>query len=117
MCAAVLLAVVSTHATAQTRLLRFPDIHGDRMAFSLTEGGQAMRYAPIWSRDGGSLTFSNKDEELYVLHVESKTLTAAKSVIAGRDPQLERAVDEVMRMIRDDLRTRPERPALPVKTP
>ena len=40
-----------------------------------------------------------------------------KSVIAGRDPQLERAVDEVMRLIANDPRTLPKRPAPPVKTP
>ena len=40
-----------------------------------------------------------------------------QSVIAGRDPQLERAVEEVLRMIREDPRSLPERPAPPVKTP
>ena len=40
-----------------------------------------------------------------------------RSVIAGRDPQLERAVDEVLRMMRDDPKALPERPAPPVKTP
>ena len=39
------------------------------------------------------------------------------SVIAGRDPQLERAVEEVMRMMREDPKTLPNRPAAPVKTP
>ena len=40
-----------------------------------------------------------------------------RSVIAGRDPQLERAVEEVLRMIREDPKSLPERPAPPVKTP
>ena len=40
-----------------------------------------------------------------------------KSVIAGRDPQLERAIDEITRMIREDPRALPDRPAPPVKTP
>ena len=40
-----------------------------------------------------------------------------RAVIAGRDPQLERAVEEVLRMIREDPKRLPERPAPPVKTP
>lgn len=40
-----------------------------------------------------------------------------KAVIAGRDPQLERAVEEVMRRIRENPKRLPERPAPPVKTP
>ena len=40
-----------------------------------------------------------------------------QSVIAGRDPQLERAVEEVLRMIREDPKALPARPAPPVKTP
>ncbi len=40
-----------------------------------------------------------------------------QSVIAGRDPQLERAVEEVLRMIRDNPMSLPDRPAPPVKTP
>ena len=40
-----------------------------------------------------------------------------KSVIAGRDPQLERAIEEVSRMIREEPRSLPTRPAPPVKTP
>ena len=38
-----------------------------------------------------------------------------KSVIAGRDPQLERAVDEVMKKLRQPVKL-PSRPAPPVKT-
>ena len=40
-----------------------------------------------------------------------------RSVIAGRDPQLERAVEEVLRMMRENPKSLPERPAPPVKTP
>jgi tricorn protease len=39
------------------------------------------------------------------------------SVIAGRDPQLERAVSEVMRMMREHPRRLPPRPVPPVKAP
>ena len=40
-----------------------------------------------------------------------------RAVIAGRDPQLERAVEEVLRMMSEDPKALPERPAPPVKTP
>ncbi len=40
-----------------------------------------------------------------------------KSVIEGRDPQLERAVEEVMKQVRKRPRRLPDRPAAPVKTP
>ena len=40
-----------------------------------------------------------------------------RSVIAGRDPQLERAVEEVLRMIRENPKSLPAPPAPPVKTP
>ena len=40
-----------------------------------------------------------------------------QSVIAGRDPQLERAVEEVLRLMRENPKSLPERPAPPVKTP
>jgi tricorn protease len=39
------------------------------------------------------------------------------SVIAGRDPQLERGVQEVLRMIQEHPRRLPTRPAPPVKAP
>lgn len=39
-----------------------------------------------------------------------------KSVLAGRDPQLERGVEEVMKKIREEPRKIPGRPADPVKT-
>ena len=40
-----------------------------------------------------------------------------KSVIEGRDPQLERAVEEVMKKVRGQPKRLPDRPAPPVKTP
>ncbi len=39
-----------------------------------------------------------------------------KAVLEGRDPQLERAIEEVMRRVREDPRRLPTRPAAPVKT-
>jgi tricorn protease len=39
-----------------------------------------------------------------------------KSVIGGQDPQLERAVDELMKKVREQPRRLPDRPASPVKT-
>ena len=40
-----------------------------------------------------------------------------QSIIAGGDPQLERAIVEITRMIREEPRRLPSRPAPPVKTP
>ena len=40
-----------------------------------------------------------------------------KSVIEGHDPQLERAVEELMKKVREQPRRLPDRPAAPVKTP
>jgi tricorn protease len=40
----------------------------------LTDGGEAMRYTPVWAGDGDRIAFSDKDGKLYVLEVESKTL-------------------------------------------
>ena len=39
-----------------------------------------------------------------------------RAVIAGRDPQLERGIEEVMKAIKADPRKLPSRPADPVKT-
>ncbi|TNF77125.1 MAG: peptidase S41, partial [Acidobacteria bacterium] len=38
----------------------------------LTEGGQAMRYAPEWSPDGSRLAFSDKGGKLFVLEVDTR---------------------------------------------
>lgn len=40
----------------------------------LTTGGQAMRYAPEWSADGGKVAFSDKDGKLYVLSLADQRL-------------------------------------------
>jgi len=40
-----------------------------------------------------------------------------QSVIAGRDPQLERGVQEVLRLMQEHPRRLPPRPAAPVKAP
>jgi tricorn protease len=73
-------------AAAQTRLLRFPDIHGDRVAFSYAgdiwtapaAGGTATRLTahpgqelfPRFSPDGGWIAFTGQydgDEQVYVV--------------------------------------------------
>ena len=41
----------------------------------------------------------------------------AKSILEGRDPQLERGIEEVLKAIEADPRSLPERPEPPVKTP
>ena len=40
----------------------------------------------------------------------------AESVIAGGDPQLERGIEEILKMLREDPKLFPERPADPVRT-
>jgi len=40
----------------------------------LTDGGKAMRYAPLWAPGGDRLAFSDKDGKLYVLGVDSKQI-------------------------------------------
>jgi tricorn protease len=40
-----------------------------------------------------------------------------KSVIEGKDPQLERGIEEVMKMIKSNPKKLPPRPKDPVKTP
>jgi tricorn protease len=40
----------------------------------------------------------------------------AESVIAGRDPQLERGIAEILKMVRENPKTFPDRPADPVRT-
>ena len=84
--AAVLLAVVPTHATAQTKLLRCSDMHGDRVAFSYAgdlwlasgDGGTATRLTahpglelfPKFSPDGQCIAFTGQydgDEQVYII--------------------------------------------------
>ena len=43
-------------------------------------------------------------------------LAMPADVIAGRDPQLERAVEEILKAMREEPRQLPPRPAPPIKT-
>ncbi len=70
-------------ATGEEEIYVVPQ-DGAGVPTQLTEGGQAMRYAPVWSSDGESLAFSNKDGELYVLDIESKTLTDVADEARGQ---------------------------------
>lgn len=77
---------LSSNATAQTKLLRFPDIHGDKVAFSYagdlwiapSTGGTATRLTahpglelfPKFSPDGAWIAFTGQydgDEQVYVM--------------------------------------------------
>ncbi|MEM1150518.1 MAG: S41 family peptidase [Pseudomonadota bacterium] len=79
-------ALFAASATADTQLLRFPDIHGDQVAFSYggdiwiasTEGGSARRVTshpgvelfPKFSPDGSSIAFTGQyggDEQVFVV--------------------------------------------------
>ena len=141
---------LTTPADAQTKLLRFPDVHGDRVVFvyagdlwtASTSGGRAARLTahpglevfPKFSPDGQWVAFTGQydgDEQVYVVPAtggswviegygvepDIEVENDPKAVIAGQDPQLERAIEEITRMIRDDPRPLPTRPAPPVKTP
>ena len=82
-------AIAAPKAEADTRLLRFPDIHGDQVVFvhggdlwlASTEGGPARRLTshaglelfPKFSPDGGHIAFTAQyggDEQVYVIPVE-----------------------------------------------
>jgi len=82
----VLLALLALPALAQTRLLRYPDLHGDRVAFTYggdlwavsAEGGVATRLTahpglerfPKFSPDGRWIAFTGQydgDEQVYVI--------------------------------------------------
>ncbi len=84
--ALLMLLVGALPAAAQTKLLRFPDIHGDRVAFSYAgdiwtapvSGGAATRLTahpgqeifPRFSPDGQSIAFTGQydgDEQVYVV--------------------------------------------------
>ena len=84
-----IVTVASGPATAQTKLLRFPDIHGDRVAFvyagdiwtAPADGGRAVRLTthpglelfPKFSPDGKWIAFTGQydgDEQVYVVPAE-----------------------------------------------
>jgi tricorn protease len=76
--------------------------------------------------DGGTVNVpefgfaSNKGEwiiEGYGVDPEIEVENDPKSVIQGRDPQLERAVDEVMKRLQGKTVKLPPRPTAPVKLP
>ncbi|HYC77158.1 MAG TPA: peptidase S41, partial [Planctomycetota bacterium] len=86
---AVLSCAFAASAAGQTKLLRFPDVHGDRVAFcyagdlwtASTQGGVATRVTahpglelfPRFSPDGRWLAFTGQydgDEQVYVVPVE-----------------------------------------------
>ena len=87
--AALLAGLLPGAATAQTKLLRFPDISGDRVAFCYAgdiwtapaKGGNATRLTahpglelfPRFSPDGKSIAFTGQyegDEQVYVIPAE-----------------------------------------------
>jgi tricorn protease len=55
------------------------------------------------------------DIENYGVDPDIEVENDPKSVIAGRDPQLERGIEEVMKMIKTDPKKIPPRPKDPVK--
>ena len=82
----LLIAVATAILGAQTKLLRYPDIHGDQLVFvyagdlwtSSTDGGSAVRLTaheglelfPKFSPDGRSIAFTGQydgDEQVYVI--------------------------------------------------
>ena len=85
-CVVGIVAATVVPAAAQTKLLRFPDIHGDRVVFSYagdlwlasTDGGQATRLTAHpglelfarFSPDGSRIAFTGQydgDEQVYVI--------------------------------------------------
>ena len=75
--------------------------------------------------DGGSVNvpeygFASADGrwiiEGYGVDPDIEVENDPKSLIEGKDPQLERAVQEVMKMVRKEPRKLPKRPKAPVKT-
>ena len=57
---------------------------GEGTPEQLTDGGNAMRYAPVWAPDGDQLAFSDKDGRLYVLDVASKTMALVADEANGQ---------------------------------
>ncbi len=56
------------------------------------------------------------DIENYGVEPDIEVENDPKSVIEGRDPQLDRGIEEVMKMIRENPKTFPPKPADPVRT-
>lgn len=78
----------------------------------LTDGGQ------IFVPEAGSVSLEGKWViEGYGVDPDIPVENDPQSVIAGRDPQLERGVAEVMKKIQAAPKAYPKRPADPVKTP
>ena len=120
------LLLFADDAAAQTKLLRFPDLHGDRVAFTYggdiwtapATGGTAIRLTAHpgievfakFSPDGNWRIIEGHGVDLDI-EVDNDP----KSEITGRDPQLERGIAEVMAKLKNPLKL-PPRPAAPVKT-
>jgi dipeptidyl aminopeptidase/acylaminoacyl peptidase len=128
--AGILCAYANNSADAQnsggTRLLRTPTVSATQIAFAYAQniwvtprsGGQARRVTsfqgqtsnPHFSPDGNWIAFSGEyagNLDVYVVPAEEGVAPDIdvenwpKDVIAGRDPQLERAVTEAMRLLKE----------------
>ena len=82
----LLLPVLLAALAPATRLLRFPDLHGDTVVF--TYGG---------------------DPDVVVDN-------DVQAVLQGRDPQLEKGIEILLQQMREDPRPLPTAPPPPVKT-
>jgi hypothetical protein len=110
--------LLATSVSAQTKLLRFPDVYEDRIVVCILDEDSASDGDRVHVPQFGTNAVDG-DWVIEGIGVEPDIVVAndPKSVIAGLDPELERAVDEIMTMIRNDPRVLPERPAPPIKTP
>ncbi len=108
---------------SQTKLLRHPDMHGDRVVFihggdlwhAPVSGGTATRLTSTpgaelfanFSPDGRWVAFTDPDIEVD---------NDPASVLRGEDKQLQKAVDVLLEQIKNDPPTFPTAPPAPVKT-